>query len=54
MSNRPVSRAAEQITADQLLSATSNAVRRAVKEQESRPQGPLNSVPILVGYIAND
>jgi hypothetical protein len=44
-------RVAEQITIDQLLQATSTAVRRAVKEHENRPQGPNDTTPIFIGYV---
>jgi len=46
-------RVAEQITLDKLIQATSTSVRRAVKEQENRPQGgPLDiSETIFIGFI---
>lgn len=45
-------RAAEQITVDELIEATSTSVRRAVKEHENKPQGPNDlSTTIFIGLI---
>lgn len=44
-------RGAEQITVNDLIEATSRSVSRAVKDRENRPEGPLESISIFIGFI---
>jgi hypothetical protein len=44
----------QKITVDQLAAATATAVHRAVKDQESRPQGATDLTPITGFLPPND